>query len=894
MTRTTRFLLPILALSAAAGAAPFVTIDFTQVAEGVVSSAQGNVGLHLDDGGKVVPGGPTGTPYISLDGTRASDIRVNAKQAQQKLAGDEIAASFWFRPEKLADIPIAFGFSLKGEWSLSEAPLEFSLATKPNDFGALKLATRIEGDGYAITGRWHHAAFRYSLSEDAFAVWVDGFPQFSGKSGADEPSPVANFLGLPIGRGFAGSLADLRVWNTAAPPEEILRMDVSPAARKEAADAFTAAAATAKAPPSFRKWCGDMAARATAFGEHAAVRDWMRVQEALWRLPELTRLATGTTSPTLAETPFLPISIYPYHWLKRLPFRMPEDGAPCNALSLRAALGEYEAASFMVHPYVSGEVFLEPTGLTGPGGAKLPASIIDVRTVKFWHSHASGWDSYFGGGKNFPVLTGEILLHDDAMLKVDRENHRNYLRISDPDGDRYVDMSISGTPENMETFHIGAEPVHDAKTFRPLPLSAGDLSQFWITAHVPADAKPGDYEGSLAITFDGKPAGSLPLRLHVYPFKLPRASPRYNIDDIFFTTWYNHIGLAVKLETGTHYGNCNSLSNACHRLLGEYRNMAAHNFFNPFTVGYADPDSYDLDEIQIGLMREAGLDTDLIKGGIASYEGEWCFQMKLRPKDYGGDISVEAHPALFAKCMATYTNSVKRCLGEMERRLGHRNAYCYGIDEAGPGTVRREMPFFATLQHFGGKAYISMAVAEWCGFMADFDNIPAHIGRTAARNWHQAGAKCGTYAAPFSGPENPETWRRTMGMRVYMSNYDGVCNYAWYEAFNVWDNFVNSGRYGNFCIVYPTADGVVDTVGWEGLREGLDDIRYMTLLRRLAREAMRSGKRDVRRLGRLAYAWAELIDQECIDLDEMRVEASNRILALREALKDVNTEALYE
>ncbi len=893
MLKFHHFLLPF-ATVAAAFSAPFVSLDFTDIADGVASSRQGNLEAHIDDGVKVLPNGPTGTPYLHLDGSADSTVRFNAKQVSQKLPGDEIAASFWFRPDVIEKGPIAFGFSMKTDYYASEAPLEFRLATKPNDFGTFALSTRMEGNECTFTGQWHHAAFRYSVSNDAFTVWVDGFPQRSGKSGADEPSPVDNLFGRPFARGFKGDIADIRVWNTAAPPAEILEMPVSAQAKKETADAFSAAAATAKAPQSFKKWCADMAARATAFGDKAGVRDWMRIQEARWRLPELTRVASGTTSPTLAQTPFLPIAIYPYHWLKRLPFRMPEDAAPCNVVAIRATLGEFEAASFMVLPYRSGEIFIEPTELSGPGGAKLPSSTIDVRTVKVWHSHAAGWDYYWGGGKEFPVLTGEILLHDDAMLKVDRDKHRNYLRISDPDGDRYVDISISGTPENMETFHIGAEPVRDAKTFVPMPVRDGDFSQFWITAHVPADAKPGDYSGSLSFTFDGEPAGVMPLTLHVYPFKLPRASPRYNIDARYWGSWYHHINLATKLETGGHYGGGNSLSNACRRLLAEYRNMAEHNFFNPFTVGYADPDNYDLDDIQIGLMREAGLDTDVIKGGMSSMDGEWCFGMNNNKKSYGDDISVEAHPKLFAQRMSSYSNLVKRVFGEMDKRLGHHNNFCYGIDEAGPNTVRREMPFFATLQHFGGKAYISMAVAEWCGFMADFDNIPAHIGRNAARNWHQAGSLCGSYAAPFTGPENPETWRRTMGMRLYMANYDAVSNYAWYEAFNVWDNFVNTGRYGNFCIVYPTSDGVVDTVGWEAQREGLDDVRYMTLLRRLAREAMRSKKRDVRRLGRLSYAWAELIDQECVDLDNMRIEASNRILALRDALKDVNTEALYE
>jgi hypothetical protein len=36
-------------------------------------------------------------------------------------------------------------------------------------------------------------------------------------------------------------------------------------------------------------------------------------------------------------------------------------------------------------------------------------------------------------------------------------------------------------------------------------------------------------------------------------------------------------------------------------------------------------------------------------------------------------------------------------------------------------------------------------------------------------------------------------------------------------------------------MVYPTVDGVIDTIQWEGFREGVDDVRYLsTLLDRVA------------------------------------------------------------
>ena len=37
------------------------------------------------------------------------------------------------------------------------------------------------------------------------------------------------------------------------------------------------------------------------------------------------------------------------------------------------------------------------------------------------------------------------------------------------------------------------------------------------------------------------------------------------------------------------------------------------------------------------------------------------------------------------------------------------------------------------------------------------------------------------------------------------------------------------GFYRNMNLVYATKDDFIDTLAWEGIREGIDDIRYATL-----------------------------------------------------------------
>ena len=870
---------------------PLVSLDFQDVQEGVAASAGRNYSLHLGDNVRVLPGGPTGLPFARFDGSSGSTARIDASTAVAQAKGDEAAASFWFRLDgPAATCTIAYGFRIEeiplhpGSSFFGQTPLRFQADLQPTDFGSYALRSFTEG--VLATGVWHHAAFRYSMSNLHLTVWFDGVVQHDARTDQDTPQPMQTFPALPMAKDFRGALSDIRLWNCAAPDAEILTMEVSGAeAQATAADFEAAAAAAAHAP--FTAWCRSRAARVRelAAAKKVHVRDWMRLQEGRHALPYLSaraaELAATPAAATLAALPGLPLAIYPYDMYKRLPFVLPHDGKGLGEVELTAAPGEYEAASFMLYPFATAEAFhIEPTILTGPRGAKIPAASVDIRVVKCWFTCSGGWNTFFGGGRENPTLSPELLLHDDALVKVVREKHANYLRCSYPSGDRYICISEYGTFESMEPFNYNIEPVHDAAAFQPLPVEEGNLRQFWITVHVPADAAPGAYAGNLRFTVGGKPAGSQPLRLEVHNFTLPRAATRYNPDRPFYGTWMNHINLSTKIAGGNGIGAGNHYSNACRRLLAEYRNMAAHNMLHPWTAAYGDPGNPDFADRQLDLLAEAGLATRPIFGDAPACDVFWAASWFS-----DRDTSVEANLGIFQERRVAYSNQLAATIDRIEKKFGHRDLYCYGIDEARPDTVRREMPFFMILKLLGGHPFISMSHAQWTSFATDGNDVPARIGRSNARAWHEAGAIVTTYAAPFSGPEDPELWRRK-GIRLYQANFDGCNEYNWYEGGHVWNDFAFGSRYKPFCIVYPTADGVIDTVAWEAYRESFDDVRYLTLLRRLARVALRSGRRDLVRLGKSATAWAELIDSEEVEFDDLRAGAARWIRSLRGGLAD--------
>ena len=83
-----------------------------------------------------------------------------------------------------------------------------------------------------------------------------------------------------------------------------------------------------------------------------------------------------------------------------------------------------------------------------------------------------------------------------------------------------------------------------------------------------------------------------------------------------------------------------------------------------------------------------------------------------------------------------------------------------------------------------------------------------------------------------------------------------------------------------------TTAGVVDTLAWEGFREGIDDIRYGTLLMKLASEAEKRGDWDARSLAGKAKQYLVRFDKAKDSVSAARAEMIGYIERLRAVLAE--------
>ena len=107
--------------------------------------------------------------------------------------------------------------------------------------------------------------------------------------------------------------------------------------------------------------------------------------------------------------------------------------------------------------------------------------------------------------------------------------------------------------------------------------------------------------------------------------------------------------------------------------------------------------------------------------------------------------------------------------------------------------------------------------------------------------------------------------------------------YNYEFAFGPWNDRANE-TYKPMVLAYLSRAGLVDTLAWEGFREGVDDMRYATKLMQLATQAIASGDTERMLEGRKARQYMAMFDGPKADLNEARAEMINHILKLSSML----------
>jgi len=504
--------------------------------------------------------------------------------------------------------------------------------------------------------------------------------------------------------------------------------------------------------------------------------------------------------------------------------RMVADTFPIPArvageLSCSGCPGEYESVSLAVYSLSDvTDLLVTPADLNGPGGT-IPASAVDSYAVKCWYQ--AGKEI---GDRTHKMLVPELLLKDDDLLLVDTDTGENFLRSTAEDGTETYLLCSGPSSEELE----GVRPI-DAEELLPVDIPERTLKQFWLRVRIPEDAAPGVYQGAVRLVTR---AGSreLPLRVTVHPFEL---QPSRLIYSIYYRAKLSPDGqptIGSERKSETQYR-------------AEIEDMRDHGVTYP--TNYQGWDEELLRRV-LEIRQEAGL-----PGGPFFTLGQ----------NTGASDDADVLDAL----RRTVAQWIEFC-----EPFGYDEIYFYGIDEARGDRLEAQRATWRAVQDAGGKTFVACyeKTFEAMGDRLNCAVLARRPDPEEAEKWHSVGSLAFTYAFPQVGNEEPETYRRNFGLVLWKAGFDGAMDYAYQHGFNhVWNDF-DSDRYRDHNFTYPTVDGVVGTIQWEGFREAVDDVRYVTTLE----SAIDNAPEAMADTARSAQEWLDALDPDTADLDATRAE----------------------
>ena len=436
------------------------------------------------------------------------------------------------------------------------------------------------------------------------------------------------------------------------------------------------------------------------------------------------------------------------NWMANIyPNSVPRPADLARPLGCFACPGEYEPMAIALRAFTPLKgATCAVSDLTGPGA--IPASAIDVRAVKCWPQRlGSSWST------EWRVM-----------------------------------------PELLE-----------AK--RAVDVPADTTQEFWLTVHVPEDAKPGVYKGEVTLFAMNQnvKAARFPVSIEVLPFKLVRSE--------------RAVGMYWRDEkvAGTPLRDL------------QVRDMIAHGM-TTLTMNMEPKIRNEGGKLVVDTAPLVQFLQEIKKLGI---EGPIPYQT-------GGLMSTitRAFPRKSPQeCDALYTEATRLLESACTAGQTPKLLY-YPVDEIGNDPKRgekaqHECALIARVP--GATSYITVndyASGEkwgdtfdiWCG---NVEYTKDQEAKLLAR-----GKRYMRYGSAYLNDARKA--RSSCGFGFYRLPAEAMF-YWHYQAYNgsPYNDFDGDAR--DWCAAYPGENGeLIPTIDWESLREGVDDMRYIATLKHYA------------------------------------------------------------
>lgn len=530
--------------------------------------------------------------------------------------------------------------------------------------------------------------------------------------------------------------------------------------------------------------------------------------EATFEKDGVTWTIMGATAPIVNPT------VYPKTWpvkgegfevlvvpepitnYKILPFTENiENAVQSDTISNTAARDSYEPASFVIRTGDAPlrDVEIEWDDLRAEvkdergniSYSFLPKSLIDVRVVKCWYQAGATMRDTM-----HKLLTPELLLHDDDMVKVDYAGQINMIK--------------------------NYKKIADSDELKPFSIPAKKNKQIWLTVYVTKDVRQGNYQGQLRIK-SGMIMQQISLKIRVLPVALPPPMLEYAL---FYD---GHLGdpnqplIEAKANVKTKK-----------QMKADLEDMIAHGLTNATVWHRVGSDKSQWGKDWARLQQVLDIRKEIGWGGKPLLYLDWATNFKNDPDVYQEKI---------------------RQIISLAQENSIKDVYIYGVDEKIGQELAALKPLYKTVHAAGAKNFVAGGLNQFLKYTDNLidilvahgpipsasDECPFCAGTAQVAKAKQQGQKVYVYSNPHSGLEQPETYRQNYGVNLYFSGVDGTLNWIYQSAgngndhqFSGWNDWTRADI-RSFIMAYPTVSEPIPTVQWEGWRQGVNDIRFLTL-----------------------------------------------------------------
>ncbi len=804
--------------------------------------------LIFDKGSTLMSG------VLAVNGSQGATIRTKNTEAFLRKMKESlprqlgIAATLRFdEPAKADEAQVDFGFFLcrrtaDGRLEVTLLPGRTEIQVSP-----LVLTSQIKIE----PGKWYDIAINFSAERRRYTMYINGAWQMDNAI----PKTPETIRRNPIDiKGFQGAITRLTVYDMAMDSEELTPSEITEPDRKALSE--RAATLEGSGNAAVGAWGKELSRRIREVGElqkerKASIARVKRIARDLANAEQLAPLAGKDRSFVTYTVPSTSQEMY-------LPYSLPKDGQVQKTIRWFAAQGENTFASVVVVPLRPADRFtVRFTELRNSKGQGFPAANVDAKLVKRWYRAGGAWMTYHADRLS-RILTPDLLLYDDSIVRVDEFRQSNERLLHLADGTRYVDVGRAEY-DRYEFYMRGdvkVPPIRDAETLQPLTLpEAGRNQQYLFTFQVPKDLQPGTYTGKLELVADGTTADTLDVQFRVLPFQLPMAKTYYDLN----RTYFSHINLQSP-KTPEEL-------RAILKVLMKYNLFHGNGMVDAaWKIKVAQEMGYPLEE-NIGTAVPTGKDWLSFWGGDSR------------------EITDEAAAKMDELFLRSYQVN-----GKTRESMLSKSAVFYPVftSEADHYRFTKEIPArpedvyhrFSNVKRHSHSMTEKFIIGAIDG--TDMDSS-SQIKREWADLWHAAGGRVINYAEPFPGAENPAWFRRKIGLEIYKSRYDGHMMHGFVSPhWNEFSDFPEDPAYKNFGLAY-TQDkyAPIERLALVGTAEAYNDIRYATMLRQQAVPRLDSKDVELVKEAKRQLAWLESVDGKTYDMDAFRAGCALRILTMQ-------------